>query len=180
MFYRFIEQDNIDWRKLVYKVSLRLLNRISSRKDSMTSLQCLIVDDTDLQKTGLRTELIGHILFTCPLQEYLGLQRPLPMSYGREETQTMIDFSLHGEEGKNPEKSQGLTEKQRKARFSKERDEDSMTNTRVKEYRQSKIDRSIEMVKEAIKKDIRFDYLLVDSWFTCADLLNFICSRHLK
>jgi hypothetical protein len=66
----------------------------------------------------------------------------------------MLDFSLHGEEGKNPEKSQGLTEKQRKARFSKERDEDSMTNTRVKEYRQSKIDRSIEMVKEAIKKGI--------------------------
>ena len=71
----------------------------------------------------------------------------------------MLDFSLHGEEGKNPEKSQGLTEKQRKARFSKEREEDSMTNTRVKEYRQSKIDRSIEMVKEAIKKGIRFDYL---------------------
>ena len=29
MFYRFMEQDNIDWRKLVYMVSLRLLKRIS-------------------------------------------------------------------------------------------------------------------------------------------------------
>ena len=36
------------------------------------------------------------------------------------------------------------------------------------------------MVREAIRKGIRFDCLLVDSWFTCADLLNFICSRHLK
>jgi hypothetical protein len=27
MFYRFMEQDNIDWRKLVYMVSLRLLKR---------------------------------------------------------------------------------------------------------------------------------------------------------
>ena len=36
-------------------------------------------------------------------------------------TQTMLDFSLHGEEGKNPEKKQGLTDKQRKARFNKKR-----------------------------------------------------------
>ena len=92
----------------------------------------------------------------------------------------MLDFSLHGEEGKNPEKKQGLTDKQRKARFNKKRDGDSAVSTRIKEYRQSKIDRSIEMVREAIWKGIRFDYLLVDSWFTCADLLNFICSRHLK
>lgn len=179
MFYRFMNQDNIDWRKLVYKVNLCLLNRISSRKDSKTSLQCLIVDDTDLQKTGLRTELIGRIYSHVLHRSILGF-KGLFLCHTDGKTQTMLDFSLHGEEGKNPEKSQGLTEKQRKARFSKERDEDSMTNIRVKEYRQSKIDRSIEMVKEAIRIGIRFDYLLVDSWFTCADLLNFICSRHLK
>lgn len=61
MFYRFMEQDNIDWRKLVYLVSIRLLNRISSRKDSKESLQCLIIDDTDLPKTGFKTEMIGRI-----------------------------------------------------------------------------------------------------------------------
>lgn len=61
MFYRFMEQDNIDWRKLVYMVSLRLLKRISSRKDSKESLQCLIIDDTDLPKTGFKTEMIGLI-----------------------------------------------------------------------------------------------------------------------
>ena len=153
MFYRFMNQDNIDWRKLVYQVSLCLLNRISSRKDSKTSLQCLIVDDTDLQKTGLRTELIGRIYSHVLHRSVLGF-KGLFLCHTDGKTQTMLDFSLHGEEGKNPEKSQGLTEKQRKARFSKERDEDSMTNTRVKEYRQSKIDRSIEMVKEAIKKGI--------------------------
>ena len=153
MFYRFMEQDNIDWRSLVYMLSLRLLKRISSRKDSKTSLQCLIVDDTDLQKTGLRTELIGRIYSHVLHRSVLGF-KGLFLCHTDGKTQTMLDFSLHGEEGKNPEKSQGLTEKQRKARFSKERDEDSMTNTRVKEYRQSKIDRSIEMVKEAIKKGI--------------------------
>lgn len=36
------------------------------------------------------------------------------------------------------------------------------------------------MVRHAMKKGIRFDYLLVDSWFTCADLIRFITSRHLE
>lgn len=73
-----------------------------------------------------------------------------------------------------------MTDKQQKARFCKGHDKASAVNTHIKEYRQSKIDRSIEMVREAIRKGIRFDYLLVDNWFTCANLLNFICSRHIK
>lgn len=124
-------------------------------------------------------EMIGRIYSHVLHKSILGF-KGLFLCHTDGKTQTMLDFSLHGEEGKNPEKKQGLTEKQRKARFSKERDEDSIAKTRIKEYRQSKIDRSIEMVKEAIRKGIRFDYLLVDSWFTCADLLNFICSRHIK
>ena len=86
--------------------------------------------------------------------------------------QTLLDFSLHGGEGKNPEKKQGLTDKQRKARFSKKRDGDSAVNTHIKKYRQSKTDWSVEMVREAGRKGIGLDYLLVDSWFTCADLFS--------
>lgn len=179
MFYRFMEQENIDWRKLVYTVSLRLLKRISSRKGSKESIQCLIIDDTDLPKTGFKMEMIGRIYSHVFHKSILGF-KGLFLCHTDGKTQTLLDFSLHGEEGKNPEKKQGLTDRQRKARFSKERDKDSAASTRIKEYRQSKIDRSIEMVREAIRKGIRFDYLLVDSWFTCADLLNFICSRHLK
>lgn len=36
------------------------------------------------------------------------------------------------------------------------------------------------MVRRAISHGIRFDYLLVDSWFTCAELVTFITSRHIK
>jgi hypothetical protein len=50
----------------------------------------------------------------------------------------------------------------------------------MSEYKQSKIERSIEMVKPAIKKGIRFDYLLVDSCFTCSALILFITSRRIK
>ena len=179
MFYRFMVRDDVDWRKLVYLVSLRLMNKISSRKDSKQSLQCLIIDDTDLPKTGFKTELIGRIYSHVLHKSILGF-KGLFLCHTDGKTQTLLDFSLHGEEGKNAEKKQGLTENQRQARFSKERDKDAVVNTRITEYKQSKIGRSIEMVKEATKKGIRFDYLLVDTWFTCADLLDFICSRPIK
>ena len=39
---------------------------------------------------------------------------------------------------------------------------------------------SIKMLCRAIMEGLRFDYLLVDSWFPCAELLRFIHSRHIK
>jgi hypothetical protein len=179
MFYRFMEQDGIDWRNLVYTLSLRLYNKVIVRSDSKSSTQCLIIDDTDLPKTGFKTEMIGRIYSHVLHRSILGF-KGLFLCHTDGKTQTMLDFSLHGEEGKNREKPQGLTSKQRKARFTKERTEDSPTACRMSEYRQSKIDRSIEMVKLAIKKGVRFDYLLVDSWFTCSALILFITSRRIK
>ena len=38
----------------------------------------------------------------------------------------------------------------------------------------------LEMVKNAIRNKIPFDYLLVDSWFTCTELVNFVYRRHKK
>lgn len=34
------------------------------------------------------------------------------------------------------------------------------------------------MLKRSIVEGVRFDYLLVDSWFTCTELLKFVASRH--
>ena len=136
-------------------------------------------DDTDLSKTVFKIEMIGRIYSHILHKSILGF-KGLFLCHTDGKTQALLDFSLHGEEGRNPDKKQGLTGKQRKARFSKGRDEDAIVNTRLKEYKQSKIDRSIEMVKAAIRKGIRFNYLPVGSWFTCADLLDFICSRHIK
>ena len=45
---------------------------------------------------------------------------------------------------------------------------------------QSKIANAIGMLRRAILEGVRFDYLLVDSWFPCAELLRFIHGRHFK
>jgi predicted nucleic acid-binding Zn finger protein len=90
-----------------------------------------------------------------------------------------LDFSLHGEKGKNQNKPYGLTPSQSKERFSKKRNKSSKGNERVTDYFLSKIESMIEMIRLAIAKGIRFDYVLTDSWFTCFDLIRFIVTRRI-
>ena len=72
-----------------------------------------------------------------------------------------------------------LDQRQLDARYSKERDTDSRAAKRAGEYFQSKIDNLIYLVKRTILEGIRFDYLLVDSWFTNKELVQFVKSRHI-
>lgn len=106
MFYRFMEQDNINWRKLVYMVSLRLLNRISSKKDSKNSLQCLIIDDTESQKTSFRMEMIGRIYPHVLHKSVLGF-KGFFLCHTEGKTQTLLDFSLHGKKARILKRSKG-------------------------------------------------------------------------
>ena len=71
-------------------------------------------------------------------------------------------------------------QKQLDARFKKERNEDSHTVKRIKEYDESKIKLMIEMIKRLISRKIHFDYILADSWFACAEVIKFVTSRHVK
>ena len=179
MFYRFINDGNVKWRKLLYAMNLLLLRRIRRRTEAPHNKPvCLIIDDTDAPKSGRKSELIGKIFSHIEHKTILGYKcLTLLLSDGL--SQLFLDFSLNGEEGRKPDKKQGLTDKQRRERFSADYTGQSVEE-RVKERTMKKTDKAIEMVKHAIKRGIRFDYLLVDSWFTCADFVRLITSRHIK
>ena len=179
MFYRFMNDGNIKWRKLLYAMNLQLLRKISRSTEAKHDKPvCLIIDDTDAPKSGRKSELIGKVFSHLEHKSILGYKcLTLLLSDGM--SQLFLDFSLHGEEGRKPDKKQGLTDRQRKARYSKDHSGEAVEE-RIKEYTMSKIDKAIEMVKYAIKRGIRFDYLLIDSWFTCADFVKLITSRHIK
>ena len=179
MFYRFMNDGNIKWRKLLYAMNLQLLRKIRRSTEAEHDRPvCLIIDDTDAPKSGRKSELIGKVFSHLEHKTILGYKcLTLLLSDGM--SQLFLDFSLHGEEGSKPDKKQGLTDKQRKARYSKDHSGEAVEE-RIKEYTMSKIDEAIEMVKYAIKRGIRFDYLLIDSWFTCADFVRLITSRHIK
>lgn len=178
VFYRLMNDFSIPWRKISYKLSIQLIGKTSTRSEesSNTMPRCLIVDDTDLPKTGRHIELIGKVFSHVTRQSILAF-KGLFLGYHDGKSFFALDFSLHGEEGKNKKKPYGLTIKQLKSRYAKHRAKNSFGNKRKEEYFTSKIQNMIEMVRTAISNGIRFDYLLVDSWFTCFALVKFIKVR---
>jgi hypothetical protein len=181
VFYRFLENGSVDWRKILYRINQQLIGKIIVRSDSQSSKApvCLIVDDSDLHKTGMRMEFIGRIFSHVTHASILGF-KALFLCRTDGKTQTVLDFSLHGEEGSRPDKPFGMTREQRKKQYSRERKETEAVTERISEYTQNKIQKAIDMVRDAVREGIRFDYLLADSWFTCTDIVRFIKSRHIR
>ncbi|MDA3880907.1 MAG: transposase [Prolixibacteraceae bacterium] len=179
IFYRLMNDSSIDWRNLAYSLNMQLIRKIQNNSEIGNSVpRCLIVDDTDLQKTGRKIELIGKIFSHVTQTVNLGF-KGLFMGYHDGKSFFSLDFSLHGEKGKNKNKPYGLTPSQSKKRFSKKRHKSSKGNERVNDYFLSKIESMIKMIRLAIAKGIRFDYVLTDSWFTCFELIRFIVTRRI-
>ena len=164
---------------VIYRIAVQLVSMITVRNDFKKShlLAVLIADDTDLPKTGRRIEMIGKI-FSHVHQKYILGYKSLMLCWSDGRTRLMLDVSLHGEMGKTQGKEQGLSATERKDRYSCERDKESQTAKREKEYFMNKGEKLIEKVKRAIKAKIQFEYLLVDSWFTNFALIDFVCKCH--
>ena len=180
IFYRLMNDSSIDWRNLSYSITKQLIRKVQKNSElSDSNPRCLIIDDTDLPKTGRKIELIGKIFSHVTHTSNLGF-KGLFMGYHDGKSFFSLDFSLHGEKGKNEKKPYGLTLAQARERYSKKRDKSSKGSERTNDYFLSKIDSMINMIRLAISKGIRFDYVLVDSWFTCFELVKFIVSRRIK
>lgn len=179
--YSFLSQDGINWRKVIYRITNWLLMKVTVRGDHKESKlpTVLIADDTDLPKTGLHMEAVGKIFSHVQQKCILGY-KALMLCWSDGRTQFMLDFSLHGEKGKVEGKEQGFTSEQRRQRYRRERDKYSHIAKRKGEYFMGKGEKLLDMVKDAIRNKVPFDYLLVDSWFTCTGLVDFVYRRHKK
>lgn len=180
VFYRFINSSLINWRKISYKISMQLISKtsIKTADNQDNKSRCLIIDDTDMPKTGMKIELIGKVFSHVTRKNCLAF-KGLFMGYHDGKSFFSIDFSLHGEKGKNQKKPYGLTNKQLKDRYSKHRSKNSASQQRKEEYFKTKISQMIQMIKSAITQGLRFEYVLVDSWFTCFELVKFINTRRI-
>jgi hypothetical protein len=179
IFYRLMNDSLIDWRRLTYSLNMQLIRKVQNNSElDNTNPRCLIIDDTDLPKTGRQIELIGKIFSHVEHTVNLGF-KGLFMGYHDGKSFFSLDFSLHGEKGKNQNKPYGLTPAQTKKRYNKKRQKSSKGNERIEDYFLSKIDSMINMIRLAISKGIRFDYVLTDSWFSCFELVKFIVTRRI-
>jgi len=180
VFYRLMNDASINWRNLAYSLNMQLIRKVENNSElDNANPRCLIIDDTDFPKTGRRIELIGKIYSHVTHTVNLGF-KGLFMGYHDGKSFFSLDFSLHGEKGKNQNKPYGLTPAQSKKRYSKKRDKSSKGSERLNDYFLTKIASMINMIRLAITKGVRFDYVLTDSWFTCFELVKFIVSRRIK
>ena len=168
-FYRFKNNFNVNWRGVLYKVNKKLLKQVKP-SDSEDDIRCLIVDDSDFEKTTSKTEHISKIWSHVTNQSILGF-KGLFLGLWDSKSFFALDFSLHKEKGKNKKTPFGLSAKQRKSQYRKSRPEESHGSIREGELLVDKISNAIEMVKRAVKNGINANYVLVDSWFFCERLL---------
>lgn len=175
VFYRFLKNPSVTWRKALWSISGQLWNKIRMRTDSQDDA-CLILDDTDFHKTGHAMENIGRVFSHLEHKCILGF-KCLLMAVTDGRSQLLLDFSIVGEPGKKC--NHGLSDKGIKRRKEFERDSD-MFKEREGEYRMSKIELAKDLIRRAIRHKIKFKYVLADSWFTCTDIIRFIKSRHVK
>ncbi len=179
LFYRLKNNPLIDWRSFGYSVTKRLIKEVSQRDAGHGSNpRCLIADDTDLPKKGICIERIGRIFSHVTHLSQLGF-KGLFLAYHDGKSLFGLDFTLSGEKGKNEKKPYGLTPKQLKNRFTKKRGPSSSGYERANEYFLKKTDALKKMIRRAIKEGIRFDYLLVDSWFVSESLIKFVLTRRI-
>lgn len=177
MYYDFINDGRTDWRKLMYRIVCQLWTKVIIRSDHKSDDTCLMIDDTDFPKTGRRIENIGRVHSHLEHRSILGF-KALCLGITDGISQLLLDFCILGE--KESKGNYGMSEKELSRRYNIERDEDSAIQTRLAEYSMSKIDLSVEMIRRAIRQKIRFLYVLADSWFTCAKIVKFIRSRHIR
>lgn len=100
VFYRFMSNPKINWRKSVYHLTLQLWSKIRLRSGRKEGTVCLIVDDTDYPKTGRRMENIGRVFSHVHHRCILGF-KALFLAVTDGTTQMLLDFALLGEKGKD-------------------------------------------------------------------------------
>lgn len=176
VFYRFMDNPDIDWRKALWHISVQLWNKIHVRSDHACGDVCLILDDTDHEKTGRRIEKIGRVHSHLAHKAILGF-KCLCMAITDGVSELLLDFELVGEKGKKG--NYGMSAKELAARHESKETSD-LLDQRKKAYDTSKIDLAMEMIRRAISKGVRFSYVLGDSWFTCQELVRFFGDKRRK
>lgn len=174
VFYRFLNDPDVDWRKAMWKITTQLWTKVIVRSDHHDEDVCLVLDDTDFNKTGRSIEKVGRVHSHLEHKSVLGF-KCLCMTVTDGISQMLLDFDLVGEKGKK--ENYGLSAKEQKKRHVTTHDS-KVLKAREDAYDCSKIALAKEMIRRAISHGLRFKYVLADSWFTCKELVKFIQGRH--
>ena len=161
-FYRFLTRPKMDWRRLLYRTAKSFFLIVKENSTDTSQEKYFILDDTTIEKSGICMEGISRVFDHVAQKSVLGYKLLL-LAITDTKSTLPLDFSLHAEEGKK--KNFGLTKKQLKDRFTKERVKDDCMKKRADELLKYKPVVAIEMLRRAVKYGCIAKYLLVDKWF---------------
>ena len=169
-YYRFKNNEDIDWRKILYIIGKRFKLLVSQHGQS-DGTSCFILDDTKLPKSNSQSEGVSKI-FDHITKHFVWGYKMLLLGYWDGKSLIPLDFSLHRESVRNKKRRYGLSRKQRGHQYDKERAENSQGNKRKAELNSSKVMQAVKMILRAIKHGFKAEYVLTDSWFFCYELLH--------
>jgi hypothetical protein len=161
--YRFMNNERINWRKLLMGFARQFKTIAHKCGEEAQTPTCFVVDDTDLEKTGKTFEFISRIHNHVRQVWHLGFKM-LTLGYWDGKSLIAVDFSLHREKGSHG--NYGLSKKERRNQFNKQRNQSTPSIKRIKELDQKKTDVAVSMIKRAVKNGFTASYVLMDSWFT--------------
>jgi len=161
-FYRLMNNQWMDWRRLLLGFAKQFASQVKSKGDSLPGTTCFVLDDTDIEKTGKTVEFIGRIFNHVTKLYPLGFKMLL-LGFWDGKTLIAADFSLHREKGQKG--TYGLSKKELKSQFRKKRDSKSPGQKRVEELDMKKGEVAVSMLRRAVKNGFIASYVLMDSWF---------------
>jgi len=173
-YYRLKNDPRINWRAMMFIFIHRFLSMVPKAYDKASEdLHCLIIDDTSCFKRGKYIEGISKVFDHVYHRYCLGF-KGLIVGYCDSKSFIPVDFSLHNEKGKRPDKPYGLKPEELSRQYIKSRQADCPGNIREIERGVSKSENTIAMIKRALKHRLTVDYILVDSWFMNLGLIAYV------
>jgi len=167
VFYRLKNNPGICWRMILWMFGLKFIKLTATQGENNSDTpKCLILDDSDLPKTGRYIEKISRIFDHVSKRFILGYKL-LAMGYWDGASFIPLDFSLHRERGSNADKPFGLKKKEYRKQHRKKREKGTHSWDRAREADSTKIESALKMFWRAISQGVKVDYVLMDSWFTC-------------
>jgi hypothetical protein len=161
-YYRFCQDSRFRWRRV-----MSALFKFIRKREMETGLEAkypsaFIFDDSVLEKSGRRIEGVSRIYDHCTGHNVTGYKL-VGLAWFNGCYAKMLDFSLAAEK---------KLKLKRGGQFSKKRDSRSPGEKRRKELKKDKITLACELMGRAAKNGYAPDYVLTDSWYTCARLIS--------
>jgi len=155
---RLLNDPSHDWRSFMLSSAKHYTEKHVADEGEVCSL---IIDDTKKKKSGKRVENMSWFYDHSDGTYFMGYQATFLAWYnGR--TCIFLDFALKS--GKKRCKDSKRADYPKKSHIAK----------RVIESRLKKSALAIMMIKRVLKRNIKFDYILWDSWYNCSDSFKFV------